>query len=66
MDTPKPMGQPLGNDRILSVSDVSHIMGCCPSVASKIMHETGHCLTVHSRLYLLESELLRYIRRGAK
>lgn len=56
------MGLPIGKDRIFSVYDVSLLMGCCYAVAIKIMKESGHCLRIHRRLYIFESDLGGYLR----
>lgn len=51
----------LGSDRILAVEDVCAIMGCCPVAAAKIMKESGRCLRVHRRLYVLESAFVKHL-----
>lgn len=61
MSCVEPAGAPLGNDRLLSVADVCSVMGFCPEIASKFMKETGHALTLHRRIFILESSLLAYL-----
>ena len=62
MSCVEPAGAPLGNDRLLSVADVCNIMGFCPETASKFMKETGCALTLHRRIFILESSLLSFLR----
>ena len=59
MDEKTRAGKPLGNDRLLSLDDVSQLLGCCPATASKVLRETGCAVRLHRRLYILESSLLR-------
>lgn len=61
MSHAEPTGTPLGNDRILSVADVCGVMGFCPETASKFMKETGYALTLHRRIFILESSLMKYL-----
>lgn len=57
----EPTARELGNERILSVADVCNIMGFCPTVAAQFMKESGYCLAIHRRLFILESSLLKYL-----
>lgn len=57
----EPTARELGNDRILSVADVCNIMGFCSITAARFMKESGYCLTIHRRLFILESNLLKYL-----
>lgn len=61
MSNSEPTGAPLHGDRVLSVADVSRIMGFCPSVASTFIKETGRGMTIHRRVFILESSLLSYL-----
>lgn len=61
MNIPESPGQPLGNDRLLSISDVSKIMGFCPITASKLMKESGYALIIRRRVFILESNLIKYL-----
>lgn len=56
------LGQPLGNDRLLSIDDVSKIMGFCPITASRFMKETGYAVIIRRRVFILESNLVKYIK----
>lgn len=62
MSNLKGLGQPLGNDRLLSIADVSEIMGFCPITASRFMKETGYAVTIRRRVFILESNLVKYIQ----
>lgn len=55
---------PCGSEgRVLSVADVSAILGCCERIAGRIMHETGQCISIHSRIYVFEDDLLAHLEK---
>ena len=62
----KAMGTPhvktTSSDRLLGRADVSEATGLCPTVASRLMQETGHCIRLHRHIYVLESDFLAYLR----
>lgn len=57
------MGQPIGNDKLLSINDVANILGVCPVTASMVMKDTGHCIAIRRRVYILESSLLSFLHK---
>ncbi len=52
----------IGSDRLLSIQNVSETLGVCPVTASKIMKESGRSITLHRKIYILESSFLAYLR----
>lgn len=60
---PDGIGQPIGNDRLLSINDVANILGVCPVTASLIMKDTGHSIAIRRRIYILESALLSFFHK---
>lgn len=59
----EPLGRPLGDDRLLTAADVSELMGFCPVTASRFMKESGYAIIVRRRVYILESNLLKHMRK---
>lgn len=55
------LGRPLGNERLLSISDVSTMLGISPVTASRFMKETGLAINIGRRLFILDSNLLSYL-----
>ncbi len=51
----------IGRERLLGLADVREILGCGYAVASAVMKESGCCLRIHSRLYVLESSFFGYL-----
>lgn len=60
----KPLGggSKLGEDRLLSIRDVSAITGLGGVTASALMRESGREIVMHRRKFILESSLLAYLR----
>lgn len=52
----------LGRERLLGVPEVCAMTGLCPVTAAKLMKESGRCICIHRRLYLLESSFFNYLR----
>lgn len=51
----------LGRERLLDVPEVCKLTGLGEVTASKLMKETGRCLKLHSRLYVIESSFFAYL-----
>ena len=52
----------IGTERLLGVPEICEITGFCPVTAATFMRESGRCIRVHKRLFILESSLYAYIR----
>lgn len=52
----------IGSDRLLTINDVSRITGLCAPVASELIKETGRAITIHRRVYILESSFLAFLK----
>lgn len=52
----------IGSDRLLTINDVSRITGLCAPVASELIKETGRAITIHRRIYILESSFLAFLK----
>lgn len=59
---PPRVSAPIGDDRLLGIQNVSDITGLCPTVASQLMDETGHAITLHSHKYVLQSSFMAFLR----
>lgn len=53
----------LGRERLLDIPEICKITGLGEVTASKLMKETGCCLKLHSRLYVLESSFFAYLHK---
>ena len=51
----------LGDDRIMSISDVAETLGVCPVTASKIIKESGRGITLHRRIFILQSSFMAFL-----
>ncbi|VWL93840.1 Uncharacterised protein [Collinsella intestinalis] len=51
----------LGKEALLGIPEICQMTGLCPVTASKLMKETGKCLQLHRRLYVLESSFLNFL-----
>lgn len=60
--TPARTTEPIGNDRLLTIEDVQNRTGFGAVTASRIMDDTGHAITLRRRKFILESNLLSYLR----
>lgn len=49
--------------RVLSVEDVSKVLGCCERIAGQIIHETGQCISIHGRIYVFEDDFLAHLEK---
>ena len=49
--------------RVLSVEDVSEVLGCCERIAGQIIHETGQCISIHGRIYVFEDDFLAHLEK---
>jgi hypothetical protein len=58
--TPPPY-EPLGTDKLLSISAISDLLGVCPVTASRIMKESGRSITLHRRVFVLQSSFMQYM-----
>ena len=54
-------GKPIGSDHLMSIKDVSELLGVCPLIASKIIAETGHKIVLHRKVFVRESALVAYL-----
>lgn len=52
----------LGRERLLGIPDICELTGLGEATASKLMKESGHCIRLHSRLYLLESSFFSWLK----
>lgn len=48
-------------ETLLDVSDIQALTGLCKPIARKLMRESGHCVTLHRHLYVLESSFFNYL-----
>lgn len=55
-------GAPICNDKLLTTNEVATILGTSLSTASAIIRETSHGIKLHKRLYILESNLLAFLK----
>lgn len=53
----------LGRERLLDIPEICKITGLGEATASKLMKETGYCLKIHSRLYVIESSFFAYLHK---
>ena len=51
----------LGRERLLDIPEVCRLTGLGEATAAKLMKETGRCLKLHSRLYVIESSFFAYL-----
>lgn len=56
-------GKPLGNDRLLGISDVAEIFQICEPKASELMKLSGHHIVYARKVYILESNLLALAKK---
>lgn len=61
-DSARP-GKPLGNDRLLGISDVAEIFQICEPKASELMKLSGHHIVYARKVYILESNLLALAKK---
>lgn len=51
----------LGRERLLDVSDIRELTGLGEVAAASLMKESGRCLKLHSRLFVIESSFFSYL-----
>lgn len=51
----------IGRERLLSTSDICELTGLGEATAATLMKETGRCLKLHGRLYVIESSFFAYL-----
>ena len=59
---PAPSRIGLGRERLLGIPDICELTGLGEATASKLMKESGHCIRLHRRLYLLESSFFSWLK----
>ena len=52
-----------GKERLLGVADVCEMTGLSPVTAATLMKETGRCIRIHRRLFVLEASFFDYLRQ---
>lgn len=52
----------IGSDRLIGIQEVKAITGLADRAASELMSETGSAFRAHGRKYVLESDLLEYLK----
>lgn len=55
------LGKPIGDDCILTISDVAEIFDICPANASTLMKGTKKAIIYGKRIYMLEKSLLAWL-----
>ncbi len=54
---------PVANsDNLLDVQAICNKTGFCKQVAARLMKETGRCVRIHGKLFVLESSFIDYVR----
>lgn len=53
----------LGRELLLGIPEVRRLTGFGEATAAKLMKETGCCLKLHGRLYVIESSFFAYLHR---
>lgn len=56
-------GMQIGDDRLLGISDVAQIFGICEPKASELMKLSGHHVVYARKVYILESNLLAFVKK---
>lgn len=51
----------LGRERLLGVTEVRELTGLGEVAAASLMKESGRCLKLHSRLFVIESSFFEYL-----
>ena len=59
---PAPSRIVLGRERLRGIPDICELTGLGEATASKLMKESGHCIRLHRRLYLLESSFFSWLK----
>lgn len=58
---PAPARVVLGRERLLGVPEIRELTGLGEVAAASLMKESGRCLRLHSRLYVIESSFFAYL-----
>lgn len=51
----------LGRERLLGVTEIRELTGLGEVAAASLMKESGRCLKLHSRLFVIESSFFEYL-----
>ena len=51
----------LGCERLLGVTEIRELTGLGEVAAASLMKESGRCLKLHSRLFVIESSFFEYL-----
>lgn len=51
----------LGRERLLGVPDICQLTGLGEVTASRLMKESGRCLKLHGRLYVIDTSFFAYL-----
>lgn len=60
-NVPAPSRAILGREHLLGIPDICRITGLGEATAARLMKETGCCLKLHGRLYVIESSFFNYL-----
>ena len=52
---------PLSAERLLGTQEICDITHLSKATSARLMKETGRCLRIHGRLYVLESSFIQYL-----
>ena len=58
---PAPPRIVLGHERLLGVTEIRELTGLGEVAAASLMKESGRCLKLHSRLFVIESSFFEYL-----
>lgn len=50
-----------GRERLLGVTEIRELTGLGEVAAASLMKESGRCLKLHSRLFVIESSFFEYL-----
>lgn len=59
--TPASPRSVLGRERLLGVTEIRELTGLGEVAAASLMKESGRCLKLHSRLFVIESSFFEYL-----
>lgn len=60
-NAPAPTRAVLGRERLLGIPDICQLTGLGEATASKLMKESGRCLKLHGRLYVIDTSFFAYL-----
>lgn len=58
---PAPPRIVLGRERLLGATEIRELTGLGEVAAASLMKESGRCLKLHSRLFVIESSFFEYL-----